>query len=79
MQLKDISPTNLITSRIKLQKRTKVYNAKHKKLSQDREWWLRRIIKKRMNVKIYKRTVTANSSLSRWNTNSVLIPKPDQV
>ena len=36
-QLKDIPPTDLITHRIKPRDESKVHNAKHKKLSHDRE------------------------------------------
>ena len=79
MQLKDIFPTDLIAYQIKPREGTKVYNAKHKKLSQDCKWWLQHIIEEKMDTRMYERTVTTNSSSFRWNANLLLIFKPGQV
>ena len=76
--LKDIPPTQLIIHRIWPCKGTKIHNAKYKKLLQDCEWWLCRIIEESMDVGMYKRTVTANDCLSKWNANLVFIFKPGQ-
>ncbi len=77
--LKDIPPTDLITHRIQLKEGTKIHQAKYQKLSQDREWWLRRMIEEVMDAKMYGRTVTANGRPSKWNANPVLMHKPGQV
>ena len=48
-------------------------------MSQDCEWWLRRIIEERIDAGIYERTITANGCPFKWNSNPVLVPKPGQV
>ena len=78
IHLKDIPPTDLITHRIQPREGTKIHNAKYKKLSQDREWWLRRIIEEGMDAGMYEKIVTANGCPSKWNANPVFVPKPGQ-
>ncbi len=63
--LKDIPPTDLITHRIQLKEGTKIHKAKYQKLSQDCEWWLRRIIEEGIDAGMYERTVTANGRPSK--------------
>lgn len=78
MHLKDIPPTNLITHRIQPHEKTKIHNAKYKKLLKDYEWWLYCIIEKSMDTRIYEKMVFANGYLSKWNANLVFIPKSSQ-
>ena len=78
IHLKDIPPTDLIIHRIQLCEETRIYNAKYKKLSQNRECWFRRIIEECIDIGIYEKTVLANSCPSKWNINPVFVPKPGQ-
>ena len=75
-QLKNIPLIDLIIYLIKPPDKSKIYNAKHKKLLQGREWLLKHIIEEWMDIKIYERTVTASGCPSKWNANLIFILKP---
>lgn len=77
--LKNILPTDLIIDRIQFNEGTKIYKAEYQQLSQDYEWWLCRIIEKSIGARMYEKTVTVNSRLSKLNTNPVFIYKLGQV
>lgn len=76
--LRDIPPTDLVQHRIRLKEGCQVYSSIQRRFANDKEWWLRTIVKEGIDAGMYERTITANGRLSQWNAAPVLVPKKDQ-
>ena len=72
-------PTDLILHRTRIKEGTPIYKAKAKRLSPDKEWWLRKLVSDGMKSGMYERTTVANGKLSQWGADAVLVKKEGKV
>lgn len=78
-ELKDIPATDLIVHRVTPREGIKPHQARQKKLSTEKEWWLRQMIQKGIESGMYEKTVTANGRTSQWSALPNLVDKEGSV
>ncbi|KAI1007083.1 hypothetical protein K3495_g1139 [Podosphaera aphanis] len=72
-------PTDLYKPKVRLREGTKSYPSSSNVAGRlKKEFWLIKISKEAMACGMYERTLTANSKLSDWNADAVLVDKPGQ-
>ena len=71
----DIPETDLLVHRVTPRQGLQPHKAVVKRLSNNKEWWLRAIIQEGINSGTYEKTILANGRVSAWNSNAVVVPK----
>ena len=78
-ELNEIPATDLLLYRVTPREGIKPYQATVKRLSNEKEWWLRTILQSGIESGIYKKYIYANGRVSSWNSNPVLVKKEGKV
>lgn len=68
-------PTDLIQHRTLIKQGTPIYRAAPRRLSPDKEWWLRKFVTEGLENGMFERTIVANGQLSRWGANANLVKR----
>lgn len=78
-ELSEIPATDLLLHRVTPREGIKPHQAPVKRLSNNKEWWLRTIVQEGIESGIYEKCIHANGRVSSWNANPVLVKNEGQL